>query len=91
MTARSFFSLPRIASYSAIFSRISRQLFQQLVDGELREAVELQFEDGVDLPQGEAVFLAAAGLAVERDDDLVALAPRVQVFASLQRGSPMRE
>ena len=40
-------------SYSAMFSRIWASSFEELVDGELGEAVELQFEDGVDLLEGE--------------------------------------
>ena len=49
MTARSFLSLPRISSYSAIFSRISFEFVEDFVDRELGEAIELQLEDGVDL------------------------------------------
>ena len=59
------------------------QLVEQLVDGELGEAVELQFEDGVDLAEGEAFFFVRQALAVEGDDDLAALAPGVEVLASL--------
>ncbi len=59
------------------------QLVEQLVDGELGEAVELQFENGIDLAQREALFLVRQALAVEGDDDLGALAPGVQVFARL--------
>ena len=59
MTARSFFSLPRISSYSAIFARISLEFFQEFVNGKLGEAIELQFEDGVDLAQGEAALFVA--------------------------------
>ena len=35
------------------------QLVQELVDGELGEAIELQFENGVDLAQSEAALLVA--------------------------------
>ena len=35
-------------------SRISREFLQDFVDGKLREAVQLQFEDGVDLDVAEA-------------------------------------
>ena len=35
------------------------QLVQDLVDRKLREPVELQFENGVDLPQRQALFLVA--------------------------------
>ena len=59
------------------------QLVEQLVDGELRQAIELQFEDGVDLAEREALFFVRQALAVELDDDLAALAPRVQVLARL--------
>jgi len=40
-------------SYSAMLSRTLAELVEELVDGELGEAVELQFEDGVDLLVGE--------------------------------------
>ena len=40
-------------SYSAMLSRTSREFVEELVDGELGEAVELQFEDGVDLLERE--------------------------------------
>ena len=54
---------------------------EQLVNGELGEAVKLQFEDGVDLAQGEAALLGAQPFAVEGDDDVGSLAPGVEVFA----------
>ena len=44
-------------SYSAMRSRTCLQFVEQLVDGELGEAIELEFEDGVDLTKGEALFL----------------------------------
>ena len=53
MTPRSFFSEARIDSYSAMLSRTSRSSSDELVDGELGEAIELQFEDGVDLAIAE--------------------------------------
>ncbi len=40
-------------SNSAMLSRTSAELVEELVDGELGEAVELQLEDGVDLAVGE--------------------------------------
>ncbi len=59
------------------------QFVEQFVDGELRQAIELQFEDGVDLAQREAAFfLVHEPLAIEVDDDLSSLAPGVEVFAS---------
>ena len=59
------------------------QFVEQLVDGELRQPVELQFEDGVDLAQREAFFLVRQPLAVEVDDDLLALAPGIEILARL--------
>ncbi len=58
------------------------QLVQQLVDGELRQAIELQLEDGVDLAQREALFLVRQVFAVQVEDDLRALAPGVEVLTS---------
>ena len=40
-------------SYSAMLSRTGAEFVEELVDGELGEAVELQFEDGVDLAVAE--------------------------------------
>ena len=54
---------------------------EELVDGELREAIELQLEDGVDLAEREAFFFSGQALAIERDDNLAALAPGVQILA----------
>ena len=59
------------------------QFVQHLVDGKLRQPVELQFEDGVDLAQREAFFLVRQPLAVQVDDDLLALAPGIQILARL--------
>ena len=87
MTSRSFLSLARIDSYSAIFVADLAEFFEDFVDGELGEAIELQFEDGVDLAQREAALFAGQALAVELDDDLGALAPGVEVFASLGAGA----
>ena len=56
MTLRSFFSEPRMDSNSAMFSRTSVQLFGDFVDGELGQAVQLQFEDRVGLNGGERLF-----------------------------------
>ncbi len=66
------------------------QLVEQFVDGELREAVELQFEDGVDLAEGEAFFFVRQALAVQVDDDVLALAPGVEIFARLDARSRRR-
>ena len=66
MTLRSFFSLARIDSYSAISLAHLLQLVQQFVDGKLRQPVELQFENGVDLAQRQAVLLVRQPLAVQR-------------------------
>ena len=68
-------------SYSAILSRICFEFAEDLIDGKLREAVELQLEDGIDLAEGEAALFTAQALAIEVDDDLSSLAPGVQVFA----------
>ncbi len=59
------------------------QFIQQFVDGELRQAVELQFENGVDLAQREALFFVRQPLAVQADDDLLALAPGIEILARL--------
>ena len=47
--------------------------FEDFVDRKLGEAIELQFEDGVDLAEREAALFAGQALAVEIDDDLVPL------------------
>ena len=59
------------------------QLFQQFVDGKLRKAVELQFENGVNLAEGETLFLVRQPLAIEVEDNVFALAPCVQILARL--------
>ena len=74
-------------SYSAIFSRISPQLFQNLVHRKLRKPIELQFEDRVHLPQRQAALFVGQAFAVEIDDDIGSLAPGVQVFAGFDAGS----
>src|SRR6185503_18266145 len=57
-------------------------LVENFVDGELSEPVELEFEDCINLPQRKAALFVGKALAVEIDDDLSSLAPRIQVFAS---------
>ena len=50
------------------------EFLEDLVDRELREAIELQLEDGVDLLRGEAVLVASPRRSpIEVDDDLVPL------------------
>ena len=49
MTLRSFFSEPRMDSNSAMLSRVTVQLFNDFVDRELGQAMQLQFEDRVGL------------------------------------------
>ena len=49
MTPRSFFSLARIDSYSAMRVAHLGQFLQDFVDGQARQPVQLQFEDGVGL------------------------------------------
>ncbi len=59
------------------------EFVEQFVDGELREAIELQFEDGVDLAQREALLFVRQAFAVQVDDDLLALAPGIEILARL--------
>ncbi len=66
------------------------ELLEDFVDGELREAIELQLEDGVDLAEREAAFFVGQALAVEVDDDLSCPCPRRTDFRGRRRGSRMR-
>ncbi len=59
------------------------ELVENFVHRELGEAIELQLEDGVDLAEGDAALFSGQPLAIEVDDDIVALAPGVEAFASL--------
>ena len=88
MTARSFFSLARIDFVLGDALANLLQLVQQLVDGELGQAIELQFENGVDLAEREAFLLVRQPLAVELDDDLACPCPRHRGFRALQLVSP---
>src|SRR4029077_1269488 len=45
------------------------------------QAIELQLENGVYLPERETAFLVGQALAIEVDDNLCSLTPGVQVFA----------
>src|SRR5665213_1576090 len=56
---------------------------EQFVDGELRQPVELQFENCVDLPEREALLFVRKAHAVEGDDNFGAFAPCIEVLASL--------
>ena len=56
MTERSFFSEPRMVSYSAMRSRTSVQFLQNLVDREPRQPVQLQLQNGVGLLAAERLL-----------------------------------
>ena len=82
MTPRSFFSEPRIDSYSAMFSRTSVQFLGDFIDGELGQAMQLQFEDGIGLFGGEGLLGIELGRAAGGVDvDLLATEVEHQIFA----------
>ena len=91
MTARSLASLAEDGFVLGDALADLLQLVEQLVDGELREAIELQFEDGVDLAKGEAFFFVRQTLAVEVEDDRSCPCPRRRDFRGLRRASRNRE
>ncbi len=66
------------------------KLAQDFVHRELREAIELQFEDRIHLPQREALFFKREPFAVELDDNVRALAPCVKILAGLGAGNSIR-
>jgi len=57
------------------------QFLKNFVDRELRQAIELQFKNGVDLLVGQAAFFTGQAFAIEIDDDLGALAPDEEILA----------
>ena len=67
------------------------ELFQNLVDRELGEAIELQFEDGVNLAEREAALFACQALAVEVDDDRQCLCPMRTDSRGHRRATAIRE
>jgi hypothetical protein len=62
------------------------EFLEQLIDRELGQAVELQLEDGVDLAKRESLFFVDELFPAQVDDDLTALGPGVEVFASVDAG-----
>ena len=67
------------------------QFFQDFIDRELCEAIELELENRVDLLEGKATLFAGQALAIEVDDNVGSLAPGVQVFAGLYARVRCRE
>src|SRR5277367_4864618 len=61
-----------------------RELLQQLVDRELRQSVELQFEHGIDLPVAHPRNDVQIGrVLIEIDDDLFTQRPGPKILARL--------
>ena len=84
MTPRSFFSEPRMDWYSVMTFADFLQLVRDFVDGELGQAVQLQFEDGVGLLRGERLLGIELGRAAGGVDvDLLAAEVGDQVFAGV--------
>ena len=84
MTLRSFFSEPRIDSYSAMRFADLLQLVRNFVDRESRQAMQLQFEDGVGLLRRERLFgVQFRSAAGDVDVDLLAAEVGDQVLAGI--------
>ena len=82
MTLRSFFSEPRIDSYSAMLLARHAQFLGDFVDGEPGQAMQLQFEDRVRLNAGERLFrIDLRSASGDVDVDLLAGEVGDQVFA----------
>ena len=92
MTPRSFFSDAEDRFVLGDVLADILQLFENFVDGELRQAIELQFEDGVGLASTVKRLLrielgrATGGV----DVDLLAAEVGDQVFAGIARDSRCR-
>ena len=92
MTPRSFFSEPRIDSYSAMLLANLLQLLRDFVDRKPGQAMQLQFEDRVGLLEVNGFSGSTLGRAPgDVDVDLLAAEVGDQIFARIARDWRCRE